>query len=278
MLRWTTLIVVLANLVFIADYNKLASAPTIAAVVAEYGDAFVPPLYAKALGAGIVLAFVVFYAAALWPRRQRTPVYDRLIVPLTLISVLASSWLVAFRQEEIALSATLVAAMLALAGVMFARAAAATPSQHSHWLRVPFGLLFGALTIAMLVAVVQWLNAGGRLDGTRVGPNDVMAAFLAIAVVAGGMVALHYRDAVYPAVIASAAGAIFATMEVPHPIASHALVACAGLLVIVGLAAIMQLWQPRARGEALRRRTVQALDAQREQWNLLEPVTSTMRH
>ena len=181
-LRWTTLVVVAANIAFVVDYSALGESPTIAEVVAEYGNLVVPAGFAKVICVAILVAFLLFYVDALWPRRHRIRVYDRLVVPLALTSVLASCWLVAFRQEEIALSATLVAASVALGGVMFARVASVSPSQHSGWLRVPFSLHFGAMTIALLVAVTQWLHASGLLMGTPVVQDDVATGFLAIAV------------------------------------------------------------------------------------------------
>jgi hypothetical protein len=38
MLRWTTLIVVAANIAFVADCSTLGESPTITEVVAEYGQ------------------------------------------------------------------------------------------------------------------------------------------------------------------------------------------------------------------------------------------------
>ena len=57
-----------------------------------------PPGFAKAICVA-TWAFLLFYLAALWPRRPRIRVYDKLVLPLALTSVLASSWIVAFRQK-----------------------------------------------------------------------------------------------------------------------------------------------------------------------------------
>src|SRR4030095_1967963 len=94
LLRWTALIIVLMNVAFIVDYMKLASALSVADVVDKYGNALVPTAYAVALGATILVAFALFFVAALWPRRHRIPIYDRLVIPLAGVSVLASTWLV----------------------------------------------------------------------------------------------------------------------------------------------------------------------------------------
>jgi hypothetical protein len=50
------------------------------------------------------------------------------------------------------------------------------------------------MTIALLVAVTQWLNAHGLLTATAVTPNQVVIAFLATAAATAGFVALRYSD------------------------------------------------------------------------------------
>jgi hypothetical protein len=280
MLRWASLVVVAANLAFIADYSTLGESPTIAEVVAEYGNMFVPAGFAKAICLALLVAFVLFYFDVLWPRRHRIRVYDKLVIPLALTSVLASSWLVAFRQKEILLSTALIAASFAVGGVMFARVASVTPSQNSSWLRVPFSLHFGAMTIALLVAVTQWLSASGLLTETAVAPDYVAIAFLAIAAATGGFVALRYNDFVYPAVIASGAGAMFIAQRsyTPH-VAADALIVCVGMLAVVVLAAVMLARQPRRDPTAVpsRRRAKVARRAQDEGWYLIDGHSSIMR-
>jgi hypothetical protein len=279
MLRWTTLLVVAANIAFVTDYSALGESPAVAEVIAEYGNMFVPAGFAKAICVAILAAFLFFYVDALWPRRHRIHAYDRLVIPLALTSVLASCWLVAFRQEEIALSAALVAASLALSGVMFTRVVSVSPSQHSGWLRVPFSLHFGAMTIALLVAVTQCLHAGGLLTGTAVVQDDVATACLAIAVAAAGFVALRYSDFVYPAVIGSGAGAMFVAQRTDDPhFATFALTVFVGLFVVVVLAAVALAQQPRnPKGVASRQRSKLARKARDEGWYLIGTSSSIMR-
>jgi hypothetical protein len=280
-LRWTTLVVIVANIAFIADYSTLGESPTITDVAAEFGNMFVPAGFAKAICMAVLVAFLLFYFAALWPRRPRIRVYDKFVIPLALTSVLTSSWIVAFRHKEIGLAAALIVASIALGGVMFARVASVSPSQHSGWLRVPFSLHFGVMTIALMVAVTQWLNANGMLTATAVVPDDVATAFLAIVAATGGFVALRYSDFVYPAVIASSAGAMFIAQRTYSPhVAADALIVCGGMLVVVVLAAAALAQQPRRdpKVEAARRRRAEvARTAQDEGWYLLDPSSSIMR-
>ena len=279
MRRWTTLVVVAANIAFVADYSILSESPTINEVAAEYGNMFVPAGFAQAICAAILVAFMLFYFDALWPRRHRIRVYDKLVIPIAMTSVLASSWIVAFRQKEIGLAAALVAASVALGAVMFVRVASVSPSQHSSWLRAPFSLHFAAMTIALLVAVTQWLNARGLLTETTVMPDQVAIAFLAIAAATGGFVALRYSDFVYPAVIALGTGAMFVAQRTYNPhIAADALIVCVGMLVVVVLAAVTLARQPRRDPKAVpSRRRARAARKEQDEWYLIDGNSSIMR-
>ena len=280
MRRWTTAVVIAANIAFIADYSVLSESPTITEVVAEYGKMFVPARFAQAICAAILIAFLLFYFDALWPRRHRIRVYDKLVIPLAMTSVLVSCWTVAFRQKEIGLAGALVAASVVLAAVMFVRVASVSPSQHSSWLRVPFSLHFGAMTIALLVAVTQWLNARGLLTEIAVMPDQVAIAFLVIAAAIGGLVALRYNDFVYPAVIAAGTGAMFIAQRTYNPhVAADALIVCVGMLVVVVLAAVMLARQPQRDPKAVasRRRARVARRAQDEGWYMIDGHSSIMR-
>jgi hypothetical protein len=280
MLRWTTLVVVAANIGFVADYIALGESPTIAEVVAEYRNLIVPAAFAKAICAAILVAFMLFYFDALWPRRSRIRVYDKLVVPLALTSVLTSVWIVAFRHQELGLSAALVVAAFVLGAVMFVRVASVSPSQHSTWLRVPFSLHFGAMTIALLVAVTQLLYANGLMTATAVASNDVATAFLAIAAAVGGFVAFRYSDFVYPWVIAAGAGATFVAQRTHNAyIAGGALIACVGMLVVVVLAAVALARQPRGEPKDVvsRRRAKVVRRARDEGWYPMDASSSIMR-
>ena len=278
-LRWAMLIVVAANIGFIVDYSNLSASATIAAVVVEYGDTFVPAGFAKGMGGALLASLPSFFLAALRPRRRGMRIYDKLVVPLALASVLAASWVVAFRHKEIGLSLALVAASVVLGGVMFARVARVSPGRYSGWLRVPFSLYFGAMTLALLVVAPLWLNASGFLAGTMMEQHELATAFFAIATTAGGVVALRYRDPVYPAVIAAAAGSIFVAQRGYDPLAATALVVCVGMLVVAGFAAVALARQPgRDRtNQASRRRVETVRPAKAERWHLMEASTSIMR-
>ena len=273
MLRWTTLIVIVANMAFIVIYNSIGESPTIAELVAAYGDTLVPAGYAKGMGMAVLFAFLVFYVAGLLPSRRRRRTYNKLVIPLVLTSVLASGWIVAFRHESTDLSVVLLAAIVALAGIMFARVASVAPGKYSHWLRVPFSLHFAAMTIALLVNLTQWSNVA-------ITPDVAAAPLLALATVAGGFVALRYRDFVYPAVIASAAVAMFVTQYVLRPeVAAAALMVSAGMIAVAVLAAVAMARQPRPerRARSSRSGPVIARSTPEANWYPIEGNTSVIR-
>ena len=279
-LRWTTLIVIVASIAFVAVYSGIGESPTITELITEYGNLLVPAGFAKVLGLTMLVAFLFFYGAALLPSSRRRRTYDKLVMPLVLSSVLAVAWTVALRHEKIGLSVVLVAAIFALAGVMFSRAASASPSKYSHWLRVPFSLHFAAMTLALLIALTHWLGASGARLGPGFGPEVMASAFLAVATVAAGFAALRYRDFVYPTVIAAAAGAIFVAQRVTRPdLSGDALTVCVGMLVVAGLAmaALEQLPRRVPKYRSSHRGTRVARHAPDEPWYPVDGSVSVIR-
>ena len=278
-LRWAMLIVVAASIGFIVDYSQLSASATLAEVVADYGGSLVPAAFVKAISAALLVSLLGFFVAALRPRRRRMRVYDRLVIPVALASVLAAGWFVAFRHREIGLSVVLVAASAVVGAVMFIRVAPVAPGRHSGWLRVPFSLYFGAMCIALPVALSLGSHAGGLLPVTGIGREELATALLAITAVAGGIVALRYRDFVYPVVMASAAGSMFLAQGEYDPVALPALIDCIGMLVVAALAAAAlarQAQSDRADGASHRRaRTVRRAEAER--WYLIGGGSSIMR-
>ncbi len=279
-IRWMSLLVVLANIAIADVYTNLSGPPTFAEVVAEYGNAFLPAGYANAVRLTILGAFLLFFAAALRPRKRPRRIYDRLMIPVALTSTLATCWFVAFKLGWFGLTAGLIAASVVLAALMFLRVASVSPTKYSHWLRVPFSLYFGAMTLALLVAITQWLNASGVLNGTAVATEDVATAFLAIAAWAGGFIAIRYSDAVYPAVIASGVGAMFiAQRGYDQNVAADAFIVCVGMLVVVGLAALALARKPRRDPKIIsaRRGILSDRRSADDGWHALDGNSSIMR-
>jgi hypothetical protein len=242
-LRWATFVVVEANVAFMYVYDGVRELPSNAGTSNQYATIFAPAPYVDVIHWIIGAAFLIFYVAALWPRRRRTRIYDPFVVPLAIASTLASAWVVAFRYDQIELAIALTAAGVVVGDVMFVRAVA-SPAPHPRWLRVPFALYFGWMTLALLAGTAQWFNARGWLT-TMETVTEMSLVLFAIAAVVGSVVALSYREFVYPTVIAWAMGGIYVAQRMSDPaIAAAALNVCIGLLVVAGLAAVAAVIEP----------------------------------
>lgn len=273
--------VIAASIGFIVNYSTLGKSPKITEVLSEYGTALVPIAFAQAMCGVVAGAFGVFLIYALRRHKRRQRLIDELTVGLAICTVLAASWAFAFRHGEIMLSVALAGASVVLSCAMFVRVANTTSNEHPGWLRAPFGLHFGAMTVAFLVALTQWLNASEILAATAITRRDEAAALMAIGALAGGLIALRYGDIVYPVVIASCAGAMFVAQRTSDPaLATVALLVCVVMLVVAGLGAIARA-RRRARnadGGALRRSVKSARESAEENRYLTGPTTSVMRH
>ncbi len=242
-LRWATFVVVEANVAFIYVDDGVRELSLIAGTSKEYAPTLAPASYIYVVYWIIGVALLLFYVAALRPRRRSTHVYDPFVVPLAIVSTLASAWVVAVRYDQIDLAIALTVAGFIMGAVMFVRAVA-SPSPHPRLLRVPFALYFGWITFALLAGSAQWFNARGWLTSMEI-VTVVSLVLLAIAAVVGGIVALSYREFVYPAVIAWAIGGIYVGQRMLDPtIAAAALDVCIGLLVVAGLAVVAAAIEP----------------------------------
>jgi len=243
LLRWATFVVVEANVAFIYVDDGVRELFSIAGTSKENAPTLAPASYVYLIYWIIGVALLLFYVAALRPRRRGTHAYDLFVVPIAIVSTLASAWVVAVRFDQIDLALALTVVGFIMGGVMFVRAVA-SPSPHPRLLRVPFALYFGWITFALLAGSAQWLNARGWLTSMEM-VTGVSLVLLAIAALVGGIVALCYREFVYPAVIAWAMGGIYVGQRTFDPtIAAAALNVCIGLLVVASLAAVAAAIEP----------------------------------
>ncbi len=236
-LRWVTFVVVEANAAFMYVWSRDRELPSISDVSSSYATPFAPAGFVHLIDWAIGGAVLMFYVAALWPRHRRTRTFDPFVVPIAVASTLASGWVVAFRIDEIGIALVIAAAAVLVAEVMFMRAVV-SPSQYARWLRIPFALYFGWTTFGLLVGTAQWLNASGWLTTIELATKSSVA-LLAIAALAGAVIALVYREFVYPAVIAWGTSGIYVGQRLlDSTVANAALYVSLGLLVIAGIAAV----------------------------------------
>lgn len=208
LLRTIALAAILGNVAFNYLYTRLGWGPAMDVASARYETAFTPAGYAFAIWGVIYTAFIVYGVQSLRLAQRREPVYDALALPLVAANVLGTAWILAYTRDYLGIAVILIVASTVVGGIMFAQAARYAPARNSRWLRVPFGLYFGWITVAAIACIAQWLQARGwvaRGDGETI----VTVAFLAMATAAGFVVAQRYHEPLYPAVIAWACFAIF---------------------------------------------------------------------
>lgn len=206
-LRGLALAVILANVAFNYLYQRLGWGPAMEVVSARYATALTPAGYAFAIWGIIYTAFVVYAVQSLRRPQQREHVYDALALPLIVVNVLGTAWILAYTRDFLGLSVVLILASVIAGAMMFVSAAQYAPARNSLWLRVPFSLYFGWITVAALACITQWMQARGWV-ATPGGETTVTVLFVLFAGAAGAAVALHYRDWIYPAVVAWATFAI----------------------------------------------------------------------
>lgn len=230
LLRALALLAVLGNVAFNYLYVRLGLGPPMDEVSARYATAFTPANYAFAIWGVIYAAFVVYGVQSLRLAQRREPAYDAIALPLVAANVLGTAWILAYTHGYLSLAVVLIVASAIAGARMFRQAARFAPARNSRWLRVPFSLYFGWITVATLACIAQWVQARGWVaPGAE--ERALSIGFLLATGAAGFTVAERYREPVYPAVAAWAAAAIFVAQMDDHPA-----VAWTALAVAVALA------------------------------------------
>ena len=174
----------------------------------DYPSLFTPAGYAFAIWGLIYAASLLYSVMALLPNQLEVRMHDRVAPWLLAVNVLSSVWILAFTNESFGASVLIILAMLAVAIVMYVRAAAHVKSEEmSLWWRVPFGLWLGWLSVATIANIGIALLAAGW-DGSPL--SQPVWASLMLCVAAGLALAVNilYKDPVVPLVVTWAATAI----------------------------------------------------------------------
>lgn len=227
---------ILGNVTFNYLYVRWGLGPPVGEVSARYATTFTPANYAFAIWGLIYTAFFVYGVQSLRVAQQREPAYDAIAAPLVGANLLGTAWILAYTHGYLGLSVVLLGASAVAGALMFAHAARYAPARNSRWLRVPFALYYGWITVATLAGVAQWVQAHGWIAP---GGGDVALsiAFLVVAGAAGFVVAERYREPLHPATIAWAAFAIHVAQRHDHaPVAWTALAVALGMAVVAAFA------------------------------------------
>lgn len=231
-LRWLVLISIIANIFFNYAYNNVFGLRSNADVSDMYDSLFTPAGYAFSIWGIIYISFFFYGVIQLLPSNRNIHLYDRLSVPVILVNFFASVWLYLFATDRIDISMGVIALMLFISWIMFRFAReAALGNALSGWIKFPFSLLFGWLTVATIANFSIWLVSNTLLPA---GQNPVIIVlYIVIALVVTLFVTYVYCDHIYPAVITWAMIAIWVARLNDHPVIGYSALA---------VAIIVQVW------------------------------------
>lgn len=240
-LRAIAALIVVANIAFNYLYNRLGSAPRIDEISARFATTLTPAGYAFAIWGVIYTAFVVYCVQSFRRAHARDAAYDALAIPLAVANLLAAAWIFLFTHGQVGAAMLVIVATAATGGWMFLTAAREAPARQSRWLRVPFALFFGWITVAMFAGIAQWLNARGWLDADGA-DRLVSVCFLAAAAIAALFVARRFIEPVYPLVVAWAAGAVFVAQKNGDTVVAFVALAVAACALLTAAWAAHAAW------------------------------------
>jgi hypothetical protein len=198
-LHWVVFLSVVANIFF----NVLSSlgeinGQTNGEISHQYNSSFTPADFTFSIWSLIYLSYIIFAIAQLLPAQRQKLIYRDLAVPFIAVNLLSVVWLSLFSYELMGLSALIIFAMLIFSFILFHRARnARNMHKASTWLTIPFSLLAGWLSVALLANLATWsVKAGNPIS------NDITLGMILIAALAAVIINLRYRDWLYPLVIA----------------------------------------------------------------------------
>lgn len=236
-LRWVTLLTVLANIAFNYFYVKLTGNDTMGEVSARYPSLFTPAGYAFSIWGLIYLSFIIYCIAQLQKTALDKKIYNQLSLSLLFANVLASVWIWCFTSERLLVSIVVMFLILALSLEMFIISCkAAKQRKHSWWLQFPFSLLSGWLSVAFLANL-------SVVIASQQGKENVPLTFIFLAIAALTAIYVGFRTAnpVYPSVTVWASLAIWVARKDTNAAIGNAAAAVAIIAGLVVLTAIVRL-------------------------------------
>lgn len=216
------------------------------------------------LGAHVLYQLGLFHDAAPAGRpgdaygpavRGRAALLERVGVLFSLSSIANTAWILSWHYDLIGLSVLLLATMLVLL-VLITRSnrAAALSPRDKAFVRLPFSVYFGWLTVATIANVTVWLVSIGW-SGFGIAEPTWAVAIIAVGAAIGATVILRDRDVAYGLVLVWAYLGIWikhtsaAGFDGAHPVVSAtALIGIAAFLV----AGALVLLRRRSRGDRVR--------------------------
>lgn len=195
-LHWLVLLSVAVNIFFnvLSSMGKI-NGQTNGEISHQNNTSFTPADFTFGIWSIIYVAYIVYAIVQALPSQREKPVYRELALPFIAVNLLSVVWLFLFSYELMGFSTLVICTMLIVSLVLLHRVEHGR--KFSFWLAIPFSLVSGWLSVAFLANVATWVvNEGHRLS------NNATIAMIVLAVLAGVVVNLRYRDWLYPLVIA----------------------------------------------------------------------------
>ncbi len=135
------------------------------------------------------------------PQAQRIAMLERVGVLFSLSSLANATWILSWHYDLIGVSTLLLATMLVLVIlIMRTLQTADLSTRDAVFVRLPFSVYFGWLTVATIANITVWLVSVGW-DGFGIAEATWAAVIIAVGAVIGTAVVLRNRDIAYGLVL-----------------------------------------------------------------------------
>ncbi len=239
-LRWVALIVALINIAFNSILDNFTSIPSIKDLAYHYNNLFIPASYAFAIWGLIYLLYIVYCIIQLLPSQINKTGYDNLNIPFIIINLLGIVWVYAFRQSLVAFSEVVIIVMLLCSVVLFSMSQRMIRRlNYSRWLSVPFSMLMGWLSVAVIAGTAVFL-VSVNWDGMGIGGANWVMIVLGGALLLALLIGVGYKDITYPLVIAWGTFAVWANLKTDLPIPAQAALGVAVVSLLIAVWAMVK--------------------------------------
>ena len=240
-LRWVALIVALINIAFNSILDNFTSMPSIKDLTYHYSSLFVPASYAFAIWGLIYLLYIAYCIIQLLPSQKDKLGYDNLNIPFIIVNLLGIAWVYAFRQNLVAFSEAVIIAMLFCSIALFSMSKRMIRRlNYSQWLAVPFAMLMGWLSIAVIAGTAVFLVSinwhGMGIDA----PNWIMIV-LAGTLLLSMLIGVGYMDVTFPLVIAWGTFAVWVNLKDTLLIPAQVALGVAVISLLIAVLALVKL-------------------------------------
>jgi benzodiazapine receptor len=199
--RWFVLVIVILNIIFNYTYEYLLpNALSLKEVSRMYTTMFAPAGYVFSIWGLIYISFLVYACWQLLPSTREYAIYDLLASPMIAVNLLGMMWIVAFTMEYMIPSVCIILCMLITGGMLFS-IVSVKHNQYSIWLKFPFRIFLGWISVATIANIASCLVYEGW-PGWGIDEPHWTVIMLIISCVIGLGVSYKFKDLVFPVVIA----------------------------------------------------------------------------